>query len=47
MPKGFSLLEVLIALTIVSISLLGFAQSELVALKLEKDLQKELQKSVV
>jgi prepilin-type N-terminal cleavage/methylation domain-containing protein len=37
--KGFSLLEVLIALSIVSITLLGFAESELLALKIEKNFQ--------
>jgi prepilin-type N-terminal cleavage/methylation domain-containing protein len=42
MNKGFSLLEVMIALTIVSISLLGFAESELVALKTEKNFQQDL-----
>lgn len=40
--KGFSLLEVLIALSIVSITLLGFAETELSALKMEKHFSENL-----
>lgn len=40
--NGFSLLEVLITLTLVSVTLLGFAQSELVALKFEKDFKQNI-----